>query len=367
MIQKINRIWHLILNGVHRQRFILAPIFMVGLVTGLIMVLPIGGRSASAQKETNSPANFSATMPVTTQSTEEKNPVVLFRTPVPAQPIVTPTPRTEITKYTIQPGDSIFGIAEKFGLKPETVFWGNLYILGDDVHNILPGVEINILPQDGVLHRWTSWEGLNGVSSFYGVTPMDIINWPGNHLDLATIGDFSHPNIAEGTEFFVPGGRREPVSWIPAGLTRENAAVASSLGPGHCGAIFGGTIGNGTYIWPAPSRRISGYDFTPESGHSGIDIAGIEGDNLFAVDGGVVVYAGWHNHGYGNLVIIDHGTGYQSVYAHLNEIYTQCGLSVEQGAVIGSLGNTGNSSGPHLHFELRYNSAAQNPWGFLQQ
>ena len=99
------------------------------------------------------------------------------------------------------------------------------------------------------------------------------------------------------------------------------------------------------------------------TGHSGIDISGIEGDNLFAVDGGVMVYAGWHEHGYGNLVIIDHGTGYQSVYAHLNEIYTQCGQSVDQGAVIGSLGNTGNSSGPHLHFELRYNSAASKSMG----
>ena len=240
MDQKTIQIWHSILDWVHRFRFILAPIFMVGLVTGLVMILPIGGTFASAQKESHSAANAAATQPVTTKLAEEKKPAELMSTSIPDQVLVTPTPRTEIMKYTIQPGDSIFGIAEKFGLNQKPVFWGNLYILGDDVHNILPGVEINILPKDGVLHRWTSWEGLNGVSSFYGVDPMDIINWPGNSFDLATIGDFSHPNIPEGTEFFVPGGKREPVSWIPAGLTRENAAVASSLGPGSCGAIYWG-------------------------------------------------------------------------------------------------------------------------------
>jgi murein DD-endopeptidase MepM/ murein hydrolase activator NlpD len=369
-IEKLRRkalgTWEGLLDGVYNRRLVVAVLCTLGLAAGIFLVLPVSGTSGSDREEPEGQEIAAAGgMIIETNLPTE---VVRQETATPNTeiPAVTPTPRVEVIKYTIQQGDSIFGIAEKFGLKPESIFWGNLYILGDDVHNIQPGVEINILPADGVLHRWTAWEGLNGVSRYYGVEPMDIINWPGNNFDLATIGDFSQPNIEEGREFFVPGGRREPVSWIPVGLTRENAAIASSLGPGHCGAIYGGIIGNGTYVWPAPSRRISGYDFTPETGHSGIDIAGITGDALYAVDGGVVVYAGWHNHGYGNLVIIDHGTGFQSVYAHLDDIYTQCGQSVEQAQVIGSLGNTGNSSGPHLHFELRYNSTAVNPWSYLQ-
>jgi murein DD-endopeptidase MepM/ murein hydrolase activator NlpD len=369
-IEKLRRkalgTWEGLLDGVYNRRLVVAVLCTLGLAAGLFLVLPVSGTSGSDREEPEGQEIAAAGgMIIETNLPTE---VVRQETATPNTeiPAVTPTPRVEVIKYTIQQGDSIFGIAEKFGLKPESIFWGNLYILGDDVHNIQPGVEINILPADGVLHRWTAWEGLNGVSRYYGVEPMDIINWPGNNFDLATIGDFSQPNIEEGREFFVPGGRREPVSWIPVGLTRENAAIASSLGPGHCGAIYGGIIGNGTYVWPAPTRWISGYDYTPDTGHYGIDIGGSTGDALFAVDGGVVVYAGWHNRGYGNLVIIDHGTGYQSIYAHMHTFNVQCGQSVEQAQVIGSLGNTGNSSGPHLHFELRYNSSPVNPWSYLK-
>ena len=98
-------------------------------------------------------------------------------------------PRTEIITYTIQPGDSLFSIAEKFGLKPETILWGNRYILGDDPHMIYAGQELLILPVDGTLHRWSAGEGLNGVAEYYGVTPEDIINYPANNLSAATIGD----------------------------------------------------------------------------------------------------------------------------------------------------------------------------------
>jgi len=118
-------------------------------------------------------------------------------------------PRQDVTKYTVVEGDTIFGIAEKFGLKPETVLWGNYYILLDDPHALKPGQELNILPLDGTYHEWQQSEGLNGISTYYGVTPEEIINFPANNLDMATIGDFANPNIAPGTWLVVPGGRRE--------------------------------------------------------------------------------------------------------------------------------------------------------------
>ena len=99
-------------------------------------------------------------------------------------------PRQEIIKYTVEEGDTVFGIAENFGLNPETVLWGNYYILLDDPHALKAGQELNILPVNGTYHEWQQGEGLNGVAKYYGVTPEDIVNYPPNQLSLETVGDF---------------------------------------------------------------------------------------------------------------------------------------------------------------------------------
>jgi len=275
-------------------------------------------------------------------------------------------PRTEITTYTIQPGDTIFGIAEMFGLKPETILWGNYYTLADDPHNIQPGVVLNIMPMDGTYHRWSEGEGLNGVSHGYDVTPDVIVNWPGNHLDPATLGDYSHPNIEAGTMLFVPGGSRSFVTWSAPRISRDNPGVARILGPGSCGTIVDGAVGTGTFIWPTVNHWLSGYDYSPSTNHFGIDIAGSLGNAVYAADNGVVVYAGWNDWGYGNVIVIDHDGGWQTLYAHLSALNVGCGYSVYQGDVIGAIGSTGNSSGPHLHFEMLNESYGKvNPWNFL--
>ncbi|MDO9087525.1 MAG: LysM peptidoglycan-binding domain-containing M23 family metallopeptidase [Anaerolineaceae bacterium] len=276
-------------------------------------------------------------------------------------------PRYEIEKYTVVEGDTLFGIAEKYNLEPSTILWGNLYILGDDPHRLFPGLNLNILPQNGVLHVWSAGEGLNGVSRYYGVTPEDIINWPGNNLDAAEVGDFAAPNIEPGTELFVPSGERDFITWSAPRITRDNPAVAKNIGPGACGVIMDGAVGIGTFIWPAPQRFISGYDYSPATNHFAIDIGGHLGDTLYASDNGVIVYSGWNDYGYGFMVVIDHGGGWQTLYAHMSEIYFGCGASVFQGDVIGLMGSTGNSSGPHLHFEMRHDDYGRvDPKLFLQ-
>jgi murein DD-endopeptidase MepM/ murein hydrolase activator NlpD len=275
-------------------------------------------------------------------------------------------PRQEVTKYTVVEGDTVFGIAEKFGLKPQTVLWSNYYVLLDDPHGLQPGQELNILPVDGTYHQWEQGEGLNGISSYYGVKPEDIINYPANKLDPATIGDFANPNIAPGTWLVVPGGHREYISWsAPLGVTRENPASARVLGPGACDPISGGAVGYGTFVWPANNHHLSGFDYIPSANHWGIDIAGNDGEGVYATDAGVVVYAGWNNYGYGNMIMVDHGNNFQSLYAHLNGISVGCGQSVGQGDLIGAIGNTGRSSGSHLHFEIRSLSSWVNPWDVL--
>jgi len=275
-------------------------------------------------------------------------------------------PRQDIVKYVVQEGDTVFGIAEKYGLQPETILWGNYYTLLDDPHNLTPGQELDILPVDGTLYEWQAGDGLNGVASFFGVEPEKILDYPGNNLDPGAIGDFTHPNIESGKSLIVPGGRREFVSWsAPIGVTRENPALARVLGPGACEPISGGAVGYGTFVWPTQKHYLSGYDYSPKSNHWGIDLAGQLGEGIFAVDAGVVVYSGWNNYGYGNMIILDHGNGWQSLYAHMSELYRFCGQSVGQGEAIGAIGSTGRSSGAHLHFELMSPGYKVNPWDFL--
>ena len=103
--------------------------------------------------------------------------------------------RNQVQRYTVQENDTIIGIGEQFNLKPSTILWGNPYTLSDDPHALLAGLEINILPVDGVYYEWHDGDGLNGVSDVFGVKPEDIIDFPANGLSRETIGDYSNPNI----------------------------------------------------------------------------------------------------------------------------------------------------------------------------
>jgi murein DD-endopeptidase MepM/ murein hydrolase activator NlpD len=272
-------------------------------------------------------------------------------------------PRIEITQYVVEDGDTLFGIADKFGLKPETILWGNYDVLRDDPHTLRPGQQLNILPVDGTLYKWNEGDGLNGVASFFGVTAEDIINWPGNNLDPET--DPTSPNIEPGTPLVIPGGHRELVTWSAPRITRSNPSVAKILGPGACGALYDGPVGTGSFIWPSANHYLSGFDYSTV--HPAIDIAGHTGDPVWAADNGVVVYAGWNDWGYGQVVVIDHGDGWQTLYAHLSQINVSCGAAVYQGTTtLGLIGCTGNCTGPHLHFEMMSDTYGKvNPWNFL--
>ena len=97
--------------------------------------------------------------------------------------------------------------------------------------------------------------------------------------------------------------------------------------------------------------------------HNGMDIAANMGTAVYAADGGKVVLAEWYG-GYGNCIMIDHGNGYKTLYGHLSSIGVSEGQSVSQGAVIGAVGSTGNSTGPHLHFEVYANDSRIDPEQF---
>ena len=266
--------------------------------------------------------------------------------------------RVEILRYTVQMGDAVFGIAEKFNLQPETILWGNYEVLEDDPHTLRAGQELNILPIDGTYYQWQDGDSLDGVADTFGVQPLDILEWPGNHLDPL------NPTIEPGQWLVVPGGSRPFRQWFVPTIARGQAGVGSAYGPGGCsGDYSGGAVGTGGFIWPASNHYISGNDYW--SGHLAIDIAAGQGASIWAADSGVVVFAGWSTVGYGNMVMLDHGNGWQTLYAHLSQVLVGCGESVSQGLRIGLAGSTGNSTGPHLHFETRFQGGFVNPWYVL--
>lgn len=266
--------------------------------------------------------------------------------------------RQDVITYTVEKGDSLFEIARSFKLAPETVLWSNYDQLNDNPDQLAVGMDLVIPPVDGVLYNWQPGDTLDGVAAQLKTSAAEIINWPGNAFDLAD------PQVEPGALVMVPDGRREFRQWVIPTIPRGSAGVAASIyGAGACEGGYEGAYGTGSFIWPANTRDISGNDYW--DGHLAIDIGAGEGQPIFAADSGVVVFAGWTNDGYGNMVMIDHGNGYQTLYAHLSSVTARCGQSVTQGGTIGLSGSTGNSTGAHLHFEVRYQGGFVSPWFVL--
>lgn len=149
-------------------------------------------------------------------------------------------------------------------------------------------------------------------------------------------------------------------------LAAESAALAARIQEAQRGA---GSTGSGQpsaagFIWPCDGVVVSGFGMRWGRMHEGIDIGCSFGTPNRAAASGTVIYAGWLG-GYGNLVVVDHGNGLSTAYAHASTIVVAVGQSVSQGETVSLVGSTGNSSGPHLHFEVRVNGSAVDPLGYL--
>jgi murein DD-endopeptidase MepM/ murein hydrolase activator NlpD len=220
-------------------------------------------------------------------------------------------PRYEPEEYRVVHGDSIFAIAESYKLEPETILWANYDILQDDPHSLKPGQVLKIPPTDGIYYQWKENDTIEKVANEFSASVDDILNFPGNDIDL------TNPEVKSGSWVMVPGGEREFVQWIIPDQRAANSGTSStsqSVCPGGAGR---------RWVCSPDSHFLSGNDYW--SGHLGIDIAAGEGAPVYAADGGVVTMAqGGYNYGYGNVIQIDHGNGYSTVYAHLSVIGELC-------------------------------------------
>jgi murein DD-endopeptidase MepM/ murein hydrolase activator NlpD len=340
-------------------------------VTGLLVAIlvsvlywqPIMAREMDEFDSGNTAVNVGPVADVSSEAlasmpyfvTGEEEPY-LVRSPE-TQTIAPTRPRSEPIEYTVESGDAVFSIAQKYNISPESLLWSNYDTLKDDPHSIRPGQILIIPPTNGILYEWQDGDTVDSVAAAFKANTDDILNWSGNHLDLTA------PEINPGDMVMIPGGQREFQQWVVPTYAVGRAGVISNL-PNGCTVdadyYYGGS---GFFIWPAANHYLSGNDYWPA--HLAIDIAAGTGMPIYAADSGVVVYAGWNSNGYGNVVMIDHLNGYTTLYAHLSVIGVSCGTSVYQGQLIGNAGSTGNSTGPHLHFEVRYLGGFINPWTVL--
>lgn len=270
-----------------------------------------------------------------------------FESPVDAatlepQTIISDKPRSEIIEYEVKGGDTVSSIADEFGLTTETLLWENNLSAGFAIH---PGDKIRILPVSGVAHKVVSGDTIYSVAKKYQSEAQSILDFPFND-----IGD--NFSLRAGQTLIVPNGappaapKPRPVQYLAKG-----DASTSPL------------VGEGRFAWPASGGLTQYYAWY----HKAIDIANPAAPGIAAADSGRVTVAGWPDwSGYGNRIVIDHGNGFQTLYAHLSAIYVSPGQFVSRGQIIGRMGSTGRSTGTHLHLEIIKNGVYQNPLSYLK-
>ncbi len=267
------------------------------------------------------------------------SPALNPRTFVGKQPV-----HGQFQTYTVVRGDTPNRIALKFGISPESLLGGNPH-LSEEAGLLQVDDELIILPVDGVLHTVQAGESLETISNLYGIDEADIIAYEPNNLE------FPYRLYAD-TQILVPGAVREVFQWDPPTITISGG---SAYWAGQAQPLI---VGTGTFIRPfSGGRTTQGFWY----GHPGWDVALNEGSAIYAADTGTVTYASWSPYCYGNLIVVNHGNGKETFYAHLSGFNVYPGQIVYKGNVIGYSGNTGCSSGPHIHIEVRVNGNRDDP------
>ena len=250
-------------------------------------------------------------------------------------PLTSPTQvgQASWSTYRVQPGDTLAGLASRYSVPLSYLIASNDLTAPE---NLYPGQEL-VVPRDGVVHTLRPGQSLWDLAITYGVSVEAIREANGLSRDPLP-----------GERLFIPEPRIVP-----------QVAVLELGGESSAG-----------FIWPLRGRLTSLFGprthpiyGTPDF-HTGIDLAVPEGTPVHAAAPGTVIWADTKG-GYGLLVIIDHGNGYTSYYGHLSRILVRVGQFVEVGQVVALSGNTGLSTGPHLHFEVRKSGEPINPLPLL--
>ena len=251
-------------------------------------------------------------------------------------------PWNQVSEYTVKEGDNLSMIAQKFGVSIESVKWANPSI---DWKKVKPGVSVSMPPVTGVVYKVKPGDTVYSIAKKFQTDAQGIVDFPMN-----TFSDDETFALVAGQTLIVPDGIMPDESVTTPSIARILTPDAGSV------------TASGSFVWPAFGRITQSFRWY----HKGVDIANHDGGAILAADSGTVVVSGWTNVGYGYHVIIDHGNGYQTLYAHLSSISVATGQRIGRGSVLGQMGSTGRSTGTHLHFEIRTGGGNVDPMGYLK-
>jgi murein DD-endopeptidase MepM/ murein hydrolase activator NlpD len=249
--------------------------------------------------------------------------------------------RAEVVEYTVLEGDTLGSIAEKLGVSSDTIRWEN-DLVGD---RIKIGQTLRILPVTGISHKVKKGDTVYSIAKKYDIEAQQIVNYPFNSYSNDETFE-----LAIGQVIMVPDGVM-PMAQPTAPRVRQLTPNAGTV------------VASGNFVWPSSGQITQRFVWY----HKGLDIANRAAPNVLAADFGTVVGAGWlDGYGYGNRVIIDHGNGFRTLYAHMSSVFVVTGQTVSRGNAIGKMGCTGRCTGTHLHFEVIRNGVYLDPLSVLQ-
>ncbi|MEK7526514.1 MAG: M23 family metallopeptidase [Patescibacteria group bacterium] len=322
-------------SALYKQRGKLAQKLMHSSMAGIaalgVMIAPIIAQEIPGR--TIDPWNIPATTAVLGMSLEDQSTAT-----------VVSDVRGNIEEYVVADGDTVSSIADKFGISADSVRWEN--DLTKD--KIKVGQAIKILPVTGVSHKVAKGETVYSIAKRYDTEPQGIVNFPFN--SFANDETFE---LAIGQTIIVPEGVKP---------TEVTGTSGGAVRPKQITPDAGTVVASGQFVWPTQGTISQSFYWY----HPGIDIANRSLPAVLAADSGKIIAAGWDSTGYGNKVVIDHGNGYITLYAHLSKIYVVIGQTVTRGSSIGQVGSTGRSTGPHLHFEVQKNGVRVSPFAVLR-
>ncbi|MFH1233478.1 MAG: M23 family metallopeptidase [Patescibacteria group bacterium] len=253
--------------------------------------------------------------------------------------------RDETIYYTVETGDTVSTIAAKFDISVNTILWENnlsAYSL------IRPGDKLTILPMSGVIYKIKRGDTIGSIAKDYNIEESAITE----ANKLANSGRLS---ISQ--QLIIPGGKKNSYAQPKNNSYSGLAVIMDLLKPKATKPLSGNKMN-----WPTVGYRITQYY---SWSHHAVDIANKVGTSIYAADAGVIEVIGW-GRGYGNQIVINHGGGRKTRYAHQSKFYVKKGQYVNKGEVIGAMGSTGRSTGPHLHFEVIINNIKYNPLKYIK-
>jgi len=264
--------------------------------------------------------------------------------------------RTQIETYTVASGDTLSGIADKFGISIATIMWANNLTVHDFIQ---PGQKLTILPTTGIQYKVKDGDTITKIAATYGVNADDIKSWNG-------VSD--ETKLQKGQELLIPGGR----VITPAAPKPKPKPVAATPKP-TVKPQDANDDGKTDMVWPAATHYISQpygiWSRVSRGIHSGVDLAAPVGTPIYAAEDGIVTHAGCGascKKSYGLYIDIDHGGGIATRYGHASKLLVSVGDHVKRGQVIALMGSTGLSTGSHLHFEVRKNGRYVNPMPYIR-